>query len=728
MFNSDWYPAFQESDNAFERFGERATFATWCIERIPREEWLAPPQQSREEAERLLALLDPTATGFSFQTLDDDKDRKAGNLARVLNGPLDKYWRKLVNLNNNRVGVYVTINETDGKGRKRENVERVRALFVDLDGAPLTPVMRSEPKPHIVVESSPGRFHVYWLVNDVKLEQFEDLQRALAERFGGDRVVDLPRVLRLPGFFHHKSERFLSRILSVQRHLPLYTAADFDASNRSINVVDFFSAADAINREHASKSETQRLNDLAIKHYAAWVPEIFPNAKRKDNGGYRVSSAKLGRENEEDLSFHPDGIKDFGVHDLDDPREGKRTPIDIVMEYVLNVPIEEIAARSNTVEFEKAQEWLRKRLPKQEEQKPDEPFPFINVGAWHGKPVPPRDWVVETRIPAGPVTGLYGDGGTGKTILLLQLAVAVVLGHDWLGASVPVSGPVLLMCCEDDEDELHRRMHQIAHYYGATFAELAKHLHLASFVGDDAILAAPDRNGLIRPTSLFTRLSDAARDIRPRFIGIDNATDVFAGNEIIRAQVRQFTTLLRGLALTANSTVILTAHPSLTGLSSGTGSSGSTGWNNAFRSRLYLRREKTEKDVEPDPDVRELEVMKANYGPIGETVSLRWQDGVFKPELGLGLGSTERLAADLKVEEHFLQQLDFFIDSGRVVSDKLKANNYAPTLFAESSLPGVVRHSKRDYAQAMERLFGKRKIRVEVYGRTDRDFHKLMRV
>ena len=69
---------------------------------------------------------------------------------------------------------------------------------------------------------------------------------------------------------------------------------------------------------------------------------------------YRVSSAKLGRENEEDLSFHPDGIKDFGVHDLNDPREGKRTPIDIVMEYVLDVPIEEIAARSNTVEFKKA--------------------------------------------------------------------------------------------------------------------------------------------------------------------------------------------------------------------------------------------------------------------------------------------------------------------------------------------------------------------------------------
>jgi hypothetical protein len=62
------------------------------------------------------------------------------------------------------------------------------------------------------------------------------------------------------------------------------------------------------------------------------VPDIFPTA-RQANGGYRVSSHDLNRNLEEDISFHTDGIKDFGVHDMGDPRGGVRTPIDIVQEY-----------------------------------------------------------------------------------------------------------------------------------------------------------------------------------------------------------------------------------------------------------------------------------------------------------------------------------------------------------------------------------------------------------
>src|SRR5262249_16715565 len=60
----------------------------------------------------------------------------------------------------------------------------------------------------------------------------------------------------------------------------------------------------------------------------------FPTPNSTSDGGYRVSSADLNRDLEEDLSFHPEGIKDFGVHDMGDPRGGKRTPIDIVQEHL----------------------------------------------------------------------------------------------------------------------------------------------------------------------------------------------------------------------------------------------------------------------------------------------------------------------------------------------------------------------------------------------------------
>lgn len=106
------------------------------------------------------------------------------------------------------------INEGDLKGRSSANVVRVRSVFVDLDGAPIEPILQAPLQPHMVVETSPGRYHAYWLVEDFALNDFRDIQSMLASKFNGDPVVkDLPRVMRLPGFLHHKSQPFTSRIL-----------------------------------------------------------------------------------------------------------------------------------------------------------------------------------------------------------------------------------------------------------------------------------------------------------------------------------------------------------------------------------------------------------------------------------------------------------------------------------------------------------------------------------
>jgi putative DNA primase/helicase len=114
-----------------------------------------------------LKRLDADAKGFTFQTYDDNKDRKDERLARVLNGTLgdskakNYQWATLQVKNGEGAGVFVTINETDLTGRKAHNVKRVRAYFLDLDGAPLDVVLAWGIKPHIVVESSPGRFQVF---------------------------------------------------------------------------------------------------------------------------------------------------------------------------------------------------------------------------------------------------------------------------------------------------------------------------------------------------------------------------------------------------------------------------------------------------------------------------------------------------------------------------------------------------------------------------------------
>jgi len=84
--------------------------------------------------------------------------------------------------------------------------------------------------------------------------------------------------------------------------------------------------------------------------------------------------------------------------------------------------------------------------------------------------------------------------------------------------------------------------------------------------------------------------------------------------------------------LKSRGTVIITQHPSVSGMASGAGSSGSTGWNNSVRSRVYLTQPKRTDDEgdEIPTDERFLKFMKSNYGPKGTKLRLVWRNGVFK--------------------------------------------------------------------------------------------------
>lgn len=175
-----------------------------------------------EEAAWLLDLI--AGEGLvTFQTFDDAKRGRSG-LTRVLQGSIANHAETLAALNGRGAGVYFMVNGGDGKGRKSANVRTVRALFLDLDGAPLEPVLDGPLPPHAIVESSAGRFHAYWLATGVPLAEFPALQGAVASRFNGDpKVKDLPRVMRLPGFLHLKGEPFRTRVIELHRK-PRYSA------------------------------------------------------------------------------------------------------------------------------------------------------------------------------------------------------------------------------------------------------------------------------------------------------------------------------------------------------------------------------------------------------------------------------------------------------------------------------------------------------------------------
>lgn len=335
---------------------------------------------------------------------------------------------------------------------------------------------------------------------------------------------------------------------------------------------------------------------------------------------------------------------------------------------------------------------------------------FYSAADLEGLDVPPRHWLVRDLVPSGTVTLLGGDGGTGKSLLALQLACAVATGGTWLERQVS-GGGAMFISAEDDDAELHRRLDDVVRASDMQFSDLDR-LTIRSLAGEDALLAFLDRgSGVLSPSPLYAELDKRMDDEKPALVVLDTLADLFPGNENDRAQARHFIGLLRGLAIRHECAVILLAHPSLSGLNSGSGTSGSTGWNNSVRSRLYLERVLSE-NHEPNPDVRMLSTKKANYGRTGGEISITWRNGVFvadRTETGL-----DRMAANGKAERVFLKLLRIFTDQDRHVSPNPSVT-FAPAVFAKH--PEAEGVHKRLLATAMETLLQSGRIKVAEHGR-----------
>jgi hypothetical protein len=171
------------------------------------------------EAERFLTTLDEDADRWTFQTIDDDKSRRDLSLTRTLHGTLEEHRELLTTLNAAGAGIFVTVNRTDFTGRKLENITGIRALWQEADRGDEPPLPM---EPHITVESSPGRYHRYVIVEGLSVEDFRPVQQRLVDDYGSDpNAKDAARVLRLPGFFHRKKEPYLVRILDTSSEQPL---------------------------------------------------------------------------------------------------------------------------------------------------------------------------------------------------------------------------------------------------------------------------------------------------------------------------------------------------------------------------------------------------------------------------------------------------------------------------------------------------------------------------
>ena len=335
--------------------------------------------------------------------------------------------------------------------------------------------------------------------------------------------------------------------------------------------------------------------------------------------------------------------------------------------------------------------------------------------AWQGKPVPQRRWLIPGLLIRGTVTMLNGDGGIGKSLLAQQLATALATARPFLGIE-PQARPIpsLSVFCEDDEQELHFRQTHINAHYGCAMSDLGA-MALMSRVGEDNGLMAFDRRtDEGEETPFYHQLAHMIRESGAELIVIDTSADTFVGNENIRTQVRQFIGALRKLAKINDGGVVLNAHPSLTGLGSGSGLSGSTAWHNTVRGRLYLTRPATAEDEEEPGDARVLKLMKNNYGPAGEQIALVWRDHVLVREAPPPRGTTGNHVDRIDLDNAVLAGLRKLVGDGVFVS----ADPDAKTGLANKvrALPSCRHWSWQAMIGAQQRLLAAGKIETVEMG------------
>ncbi len=199
-------------------------------------------------------MTDPNLTNWFIHTLTGDvntpmdwrciHDTDKAQPAHNYRGTFDVMRSNLEEYNARGYGIFCTINALDGKGRDLANIAYIRAHMVDLDD-PTTAQANYDRAvaagANFAVQTSPGKFHLYWRVQPYTgNEFFTIIQRKLAQFYSGDRsIIDATRVMRVPGFIHAKGSPHLVTAWPLTNVGHIWTAEQMQQSLAAVNVVEF---------------------------------------------------------------------------------------------------------------------------------------------------------------------------------------------------------------------------------------------------------------------------------------------------------------------------------------------------------------------------------------------------------------------------------------------------------------------------------------------------------
>lgn len=121
----------------------------------------------------------------------------------VFHGTIEEIVKKATELQNIAT-LHAVLNITDMNGRRKKNIQGVRVFCVDLDTVTDKDTLKywiATFKIQMVVESSPGKYHLYWkCAETIPLNRWKLYQLGLAYGFSGDlHLDDITKTIRVPG-------------------------------------------------------------------------------------------------------------------------------------------------------------------------------------------------------------------------------------------------------------------------------------------------------------------------------------------------------------------------------------------------------------------------------------------------------------------------------------------------------------------------------------------------
>lgn len=295
----------------------------------------------------------------------------------------------------------VQLLKTPGARLKENIVDKVSVVWADLDTCKPSKLLVS---PSILVQSSPGRYQGYWLLDaPVPSTQAEELSRRIAyhhAKDGADRSGwDLTQLLRIPGTRNSKYENVFVKLISQTS--ALYRPSDFEG----------YPAAPVVRHDNVELPEGKAL-PLHIPYYQSFYEEICQEPVGPDRSGRTNWLFKRNAEICLEKGVPPEdvpGIARTLMHDFKpavDKFRGKRLEQDLVR-------------------------WIAKDWPKM----------LTNMPATHGalarryvltkaSTIKPRrvKWGWDKRVPVGEFCLIPGREGIGKSLFLSWMAAELTLG------------------------------------------------------------------------------------------------------------------------------------------------------------------------------------------------------------------------------------------------------------------------------------------------------------